>query len=156
MPGRAPASEVGVERHAPDRVQQEVVSRARMAHEAHAERIDAVAVLEVEPVRELARPCRDRLQAVVAKCHFGTSCPILKPEMLEPCRPMVLACGTERMKITVTDILPVFEADTQFERALGRPHEVLLLDIEQSQERHQRGYRGLAHAHGANFIGLDQ
>jgi hypothetical protein len=69
---------------------------------------------------------------------------------------MVFAGDAEGMHVVLPYVAPVLEADTELEGALGRRHELLLVDVEQSMERHQRGNGRLANADGSDFIRLHQ
>ena len=56
----------------------------------------------------------------------------------------------------LADVLPAFKVDSQLEGGLGRGHESLFLDVEQTQVSDQRRDRGLADAHRADLLRFDQ
>jgi hypothetical protein len=97
-----------------------------------------------------------QLQTIIAVVAGQAAPSALEPEMLESCGPMVFAADAEGVDVILTDIAPVLETDAQLERSLGRGHERLLIDVQQSVERHQRRNGRLAHTDGGNFVRLDQ
>src|SRR5579863_819067 len=60
------------------------------------------------------------------------------------------------MHVGMTHTGPIPELDAQFEGGFGLADEVVLVDPQSAYEFHDRGDRGLAHADGADLLGLDQ
>ena len=97
-----------------------------------------------------------QLQAVVAVVAGQAAFAALQPEMLEARGPVVLAGDAEGMDVVLADVAPVLEADAELEGALRGGHELLLVDLQQAVEGHQRRDGRFADAHGADLVGFDQ
>jgi hypothetical protein len=76
--------------------------------------------------------------------------------MLEASAPVIPPGVPEGMDVILAAVFPVLEVDAQLERGLRSGHEFLLTDAEQPVEMDQRWNGGLAHAHGADLVGLDE
>ena len=96
------------------------------------------------------------LEAIVAVVPGEFPLAALQPEVLEAGRPVILARHAEGMDVVLAGRAPVLEADAELEGALGRGHELLLVDLEQAMEGDQRRNRRLADAHRADLVGFDR
>ena len=121
-------------------------------------RVQVEGVVHAAPrqVRETVRLRGLQLQAVVAVVAGQLALAALQPEVLEARGPVVLAREPEGVDVVLPHVAPVLEADAELEGGLRGGHELLFVDVEQLVEGQQRGDRGLAHAHGADLVGLDQ
>jgi hypothetical protein len=95
----------------------------------------------------------ERVGAVV-----GRQLPLaaLEPEVLEACGPVVLAGLAEAVEVVPAHLAPALEPDAQLEGGLRGGHEGLFVYAQQAVEGLQRRDGRLAHAHGADLVGLDQ
>ena len=107
-------------------------------------------------MREAAFERSAQLEAVVAVVGGQLAFAALQPEMLEARRPVVLAGGAEGVNVVFAAVAPIFKSDAELERGLRGGHELLLVDSQQAMKRHERRNGRLAHAHGADLIGLHQ
>src|SRR5688500_607147 len=78
------------------------------------------------------------------------------PVLLEADRPQVLADSSEAMDVTIADIAPVDELDSELERTLRGANEVVLVDLEQLIEGPDVRDRRLSDTDGPDFVGLDE
>src|SRR5690606_357636 len=110
-------------------------------------------------VREHGEPAVPRgkpFLAVFAELLADTQFQSLEPEVLEPARPAILTRPPEGMNVVLADVAPVLERDAELERALDGHHEIPLVDLQELMQREVGRDRGLADAHGADLVRLDQ
>src|SRR5690606_9044754 len=80
----------------------------------------------------------------------------LEPEVLELGNPGSQGRAAEGVQVAVARTSPVLERDAELEARLARPHERLLVDLEQFVKRPRRRYGRLAHSDRADLLGFDQ
>src|SRR5690349_25114435 len=66
------------------------------------------------------------------------------------------AVETERMEVTVVQMTPVDEFDTQFERSVGFADELVFVQSQDVVVERDHGNRGFADADGADQLGFDE
>ena len=84
---------------------------------------------------------------------FGAA---FQPEVLETSAPVIVTRGAEGVEVVLPNVLPVLEIDAELEGGVRGRHELRLVDAEQVVEGVQCRDRRLAHADGADFLGLHQ
>ncbi len=131
----------------------ELAQEARVATGVEMERIVDAAVRQVRKTRLLGGT---QFKAVVAIVAGESAMAAFQPEVLEAGGPVVLAGRAEGVDVVLVSITPVLEADTELDCRLGRGHEFLFVDVEQTVEGHQGRNGRLADANRADFFGLDQ
>ena len=121
-------------------------------------RIEVVGIIQsiVGQMRELSGICRAQFEAIVIITVVMPAQQPFAPEMLEPGRPVVASCRTERMEVFLAVALPVLELDTEFERRLRLAHELGFVDAKQTVEVDEWRDGCFAHSDCSDRIAFDE
>ena len=79
---------------------------------------------------------------------------LLEPILVKINGPVVLSNDTEAVDIAIPQLPPVDELNSEFERCLRIPHELVFVQIEQAIEQIDHRNGGLSNANRGNLIGL--
>ena len=105
---------------------------------------------------EASRPAGHDVHVEHIGRHGPTLRAVAQPEMVEVDAVHLHAEMAEGMDVRVPRPGPVHELDAELDAGLRGAHEFVLVDLHGPVEVADRRNRGLAHAHGADLIGLDE
>src|SRR5687768_1412451 len=96
------------------------------------------------------------LETIIAELIAKTRRPRRQPEVVEVPEPRAFADDSKGVDVTVAASCPVFERDPELDGAAGHAQELAFIEIENPVKGADGGERGLAYAHRADLLGLDQ